>query len=197
MDNIIQLPRHLPPVLHKKAALMSFENCFKLGKIYKEVIGVGDFHHFSLNVVDENGEMSILSYNPQIAFNIFKDGSYLYNGSISPTFYENKEMYTWDETYDPRYYHSLLNNMERKNGIKKGVVLTEKKEGKTLLFSFATKGNAESFIEDISNNKSFYLSIGQHCYSLIKPILDIYVGSTYDNNEKTRNTAQIIKLQNK
>ena len=89
MEKIIRLPRHKSPILHENAAVMSFENCYTLAKVYKEIIGLNNVHHFSLNVVDHEGKMSILSYNPQIAYNIFKDGSYLYNGSISPSYYNN------------------------------------------------------------------------------------------------------------
>jgi len=172
MDKIINLPRHRPPVLHKNAVNISFENCFKLGKTYNEIIGQKNIHHFSLNVVDAKGEMTILSYNPQIAYNIFKDGSYLYNGSISPTYYENKDIYTWDETYDPQRYHLLKNNMERKNGISTGVVLTKRINGLILLYSFATKGNGTDFLLAIKDQKKFFLQAGDHCFEQIKPIIE-------------------------
>ena len=169
---MIRLPRHKAPILHENAATISFENCFKLGKIYKEVIGIDNVDHFSLNVVDVDGKMSILSYNPQIAYNIFKDGSYLYNGSISPSYYNNFDFYTWDETYDPQYYHALINNMERKNGINKGVVLIKRVQGLTLLYSFATKGNGLDFQTQIQNQREKFYEMGNHCFDLIKPIVE-------------------------
>jgi hypothetical protein len=49
---MIRLPRHKAPVLHENAAIISYENAFKLGKTYKEVIGIENIGHFSLNVVD-------------------------------------------------------------------------------------------------------------------------------------------------
>ena len=67
---VLLLPRNTPAVLHEKAAIMSFENSYRLGKIYKEIIGLRNVNHFSLNVVDSQGKMSILSYNPQIAYNM-------------------------------------------------------------------------------------------------------------------------------
>lgn len=187
MKKIYQLPKHKPPILHEKGVLLSYEQCYQLGKIYKEIIGINNIDHFSLNVVDLDGEMSILSYKPQIAYNIFKDGTYLYNGSISSTFYDAKECYTWDETYDPNFYHQLKNNMERKNGIEKGVVLVKKIDGLTLLYSFATKKNSNDFLEAISAEKDTFYDIGNHCFELISPILKNYgIGSEikkkYTNN---------------
>ena len=172
---VILLPRNTPAVLHEKASVMSFENCFRLGKIYKEIIGLRNVIHFSLNIVDPQGRMSILSYNPQIAYNIFKDGSYRYNGSISPDFYNHKDLYTWDEAYDPAHYQILKNNMERRNGIDIGVVLIKRVEQMTFLYSFATNENGFDFLSDIQSNLSFFYGLGDHCLNLIKPIFEQYI----------------------
>jgi hypothetical protein len=172
---VISLPRNTPAVLHEEAAIMSFENCSQLGKIYKEVIGLRNIDHFSLNVVDQNGKMAILSYNPQIAYNIFKDGSYRYNGSISPDYYNNRDLYTWDEAYDPAFYHQLKNTMEKKNGIEIGIVLVKKIGEITLLYSFATKKDPYEFFIDLQENQNFFYSIGDHCFSLIAPIVKKYI----------------------
>lgn len=174
MTNIYRLPMHKTPILHDDAVLISYEKCYQLGKIYKEIIGVDNIHHFSLNVVDHNGKMLILSYKPQIAYNIFKDGTYRYNGSISPTYYDNKDHYSWDETYHPNYYHQLKNNMERKNGIDKGVVLVKRVGGLTLLYSFATKINGVDFMQALLEQKEHFYSIGDHCFEQISPILQNY-----------------------
>lgn len=196
MSTISRFPRHAAPVLHDNAVLMSYENCFKLGKIYKEVIGIKNIHHFSLNVVDLDGKMSILSYNPQIAFNIFKDGSYLYNGSISASYYNTREIYSWDETYDPSFYDLLKHNMERKNGIAKGIVLVKKVNGLTLLYSFATKLNPIDFTNEISENKSFFYNIGDHCFDLISPILQSHeIGAPIQKKENRVLNSNVIEFK--
>lgn len=174
MSKIYQLPKHKPPVLHESASTMSFEQCPKLLKIYQEVIGTRNITHFSLNVVDARGKMAILSYKPQIAYNIFKDGTYLYNGSISSTYYDNKSLYSWDETYAPSHYKLLKNNMENKNGINKGVVLVKKIHNLTLLYSFATRSDGNDFYSDINESTDQFYEIGDHCFNQINPILQIY-----------------------
>ena len=191
MEKIIRLPRHKSPILHENAAVMSFENCYTLAKVYKEIIGLNNVHHFSLNVVDHEGKMSILSYNPQIAYNIFKDGSYLYNGSISPSYYNNFNFYTWDETYDPQYARVLKNTMERKNGINKGVVLIKRVEGLTLLYSFATKSNGDDFVLQMQDQRELYYQMGDHCFNQITPIVDEnIIGYNAEKNDR------IIRLEN-
>ncbi len=195
MGKIIKLPRHKPPILHENATLISFSNCHKLGSVYKEIIGLENIHHFSLNVVDEAGKMSILSFNPQIAYNIFKDGSYLYNGSISPSYYNNFSLYTWDEAYDPRYATFLKNNMERKNGINKGVVITKKAHGLTLLYSFATKADGQEFVLQIQEQQDAFYKMGDHCFGQIQSIIeDNIIGYNSEKNNKKENKSNIIRI---
>lgn len=183
MKKIHRIPNHKPPILHEHAATMSFEQCSKLFKIYQEVIGIRNITHFSLNVVDPFGKMAILSYRPQIAYNIFKDGSYLHNGSISSTFYDNKYLYTWDETYSQSHYKLLKNNMENKNGINKGVVIVKKVNNLTLLYSFATRADGNDFYADINESTNQFYEIGDHCFTRISPLLEIYsIHPEYEEN---------------
>lgn len=194
MEKFIKMPCHQPPKLHENGAIISFENCYKLAKIYKEIIGEHGIHHFSINVVDQLGRMSILSYRPQIAYNIFKDGSYLYNGSISPTYYNSRDFYSWDETYDPSYYHILKNNMERKNGIEKGIVFVKKEHGLTLLYSFATRKNGDEFAICAQEQTQLFYAMGDHCFEQINSIIqDRVIGQNVEQNEK----CKIIKFPNR
>lgn len=195
---MVRLPRHKAPVLHERAGIVSYENCYKLGKIYREIIGVNNVDHFSLNIVNTDGKMFIFSYNPQIVYDILKDGSYLYNGSISPSYYNNFDSYTWDETYDPRFRETLLNKMERKNGINKGVVFIKRHNGLILLFSFATKGNGQDFESQSLEQKEKFYQMGNHCFDLAKPIVDdnILIEPIITNNEKNpqQRATNVIRL---
>lgn len=198
MNKVIWMPSHQPPILHENACYMSYENASKLKKIYQEIIGIESIDHVSLNLVDSQGKMSIFSYKPQIAYNIFKDGTYLYNGSISPTFYNNKDIYTWEESYDSRYFHVLKNNMERKNGIEKGVVLIQRAENLIKLFSFATKANGIEFFKNINEKKELFYKLGDHCFQSVRPIFENYILNFNQNNkekEKKKEGSNIIRLR--
>ncbi|MBA2648729.1 MAG: hypothetical protein H0U75_03860 [Legionella sp.] len=187
------LTKHEIPRLHENGATISFENCYKLGKIYKQIIGDLGVHHFSINVVDESGKMTILSYNPQIAYNIFKDGSYIFNGSISKTFYGNQDFYTWDETYTPSYYHFMKNNMERKHGIDKGLVIVKRQQGLTLLYSFATKHDGDDFVIQAQEQLSLLYAMGDHCFDQISPMIhDRIIG--FNVEENLSNSGNIIRF---
>ena len=172
-------PSHKPPRLHKDALLMSFENQWQIRKAYKEVIGLNEIDHFSINIVSPNSEMSVISYNPYIVYQIFKDGTYLYNGTISPTYYENLDFYTWDQCFDKRFYSQVKLSLQTKNGIDTGIVLVHRAFGFNILFSFASKRrNGDLFANAAENNQQF-LKMGFHCLDLIKGIYSQY----YENDE--------------
>lgn len=163
-------PCHIIPKLHKDALSVSFKHAWKIKKIYNEIIGLNQIDHFSINVVDTHGEMSIISYSPSIVYNIFKDGTYIYNGTISPTYYENLDFYAWDQCYDRRFYNSIKNSLQVKNGIDCGVVLVHREHGFNIIFSFASKvKNSDLLANSIENGREF-MKMGFHCLESIKDI---------------------------
>lgn len=170
----IILPKYKPAKLHETAFTMSFENMFNIKKAYKEVIGLNNIDHISINIVNEKNEMSIISLNPSIAYSIIDDGSYIYNGSISPDFYRNKDFYTWEEAYDPNFKSLLKGKMQIATGIAEGCVLTKKTNNFYVLFSFASKSKNIEFKKHIYDNKQLFYKIGEHCLDLIKPIYNNY-----------------------
>lgn len=172
-------PIHKPPRLHKDVLLMSFENQWLIRKIYSEIIGLNEIDHFSINIVDPHGEMSIISYSPSIIYKIFKDGTYLYNGSISPTYYEKLDFYTWDQCYDRRFFNDVKNSLQTKNGIDTGIVMIHRAFNFHVLFSFASKRRYGDLFADSTENSKKFLNMGFHCLDLIK---DIYI--QYDESDK-------------
>lgn len=172
-------PLHIPPRLHKDALLMSFQNQWVIQRAYKEIIGLNDIDHFSINIVSPNGEMAVISYNPSIVYKIFNDGTYLYNGTISPTYYEKLDFYAWDQCYDKRFYSQVKFSLQTNNGIDSGVNLIHREFGFNILFSFASKRkNSDLFCNAAENNKEYY-KMGFHCLDLIKGIYSQY----YESNE--------------
>jgi hypothetical protein len=168
------LPYYILPKLHKDIMKMSFENYWKIKKAYKEIIGLSNIDHFSISIVDKNYQMSILSFTPAIMYNACAEGWYIYNGSLSKTFYENLDMFVWDQCYDKRFYNRIKFLVEQRYGLNIGVSLVRKINGFHIIYCFGTKGNAETFLQEISPSKEYFLNIGDHCYNLLKTIYQQY-----------------------
>lgn len=164
-------PKFTPPKLHRNARLLSFENTHYINKVYSEVLGMEDVSHFSTNIVsNKTNEMTVISSNPSIIYNLCNDELYKFNGSISPSFYKFRDIYTWEETYDPRFASRLKNTMERKNGIEQGVVLIKRMLSHTILYSFATKKCNAELLERIRYEREKFYAMGDHCFEQIKSV---------------------------
>ena len=79
--------------------------------------------------------------------------------------------FSWE---DEGFKKKMINNMERKNGIQKGIVLIRRLGRFVLLYSFATKYDPVDFSSDIHEDRSYFYSVGDHCYSMIKTIYEGY-----------------------
>lgn len=190
-------PVHKPPRLHKHALLMSFEHQWRIRQIYKEIIGLNEIDHFSINIVDPNGEMSIISFNPSIIYKIFQDGTYLYNGSISPTYYEKLDFYTWEQCYDKRFFIETKNSLQTKNGIDTGIVMIHREYDFNILFSFASKRKNGDLLSNSIENSQEYLKIGFYCFDLIKNIyLQYYENDNFIHITQPSYIKPVTRLAN-
>ena len=173
-SSAIILPTYRIAKLHERAMTMSYENMTKIRAAYNEVIGINEVDHISINIVDPSGKMSIISYNPSIAHTIIQDRSFIYNGSISPDFYENKDIYTWDEAYDPKVKDRIKFKMQIKHCIDIGIVLVKKIGGFHFLYSFAKRNNGSELLDSSIDDRAKYLAMGDHCVCVIKEIYQSY-----------------------
>lgn len=163
------------PKIHTDVVSIGAGNFYPLKKAYSEVIGVRNFDHFSINIESPEGELAFLSCNPVISLILINSGLLPYDGSVSPTIYRKKNMYIWDKCYVPEYAEKIKKIKEYKFGIKKGVVLHKKVNNFHIMYSFATKSDEVAFLEDVIESMDKYLKIGDHCYSLIRPIYAQYL----------------------
>lgn len=188
MSKIKIFPKYKPANLHNMASIISFENAFNIRKIYKEVVGMDYIDHVSINIVNSQGKMLIFSVNPQIAYSIIKDGSYIFNGSISPDFYTKKQFYTWEDGYDPQCFNEIKAKLQLKNNIDMGCVIVKKIEKFYILFSFAKKNKGLILKEAILDNKNYYYNIGMF---LLTRINNIYINYC-EKNEDYLNLTNIL-----
>lgn len=161
-------PLHIPPKLNKESLLFSFENQWKIQKAYKEILGLNGVDHFSINIANTLGEMTVISYSPSVLYNIVQDGSYLYNGSISPSYYEKLDFYTWDQCFDRRFYKFVKDKLQVRNGIEMGMVMVYRSHGYNVLFSFATRCSNSEILDHAQQDNTSFLKMGFHCFDSIK-----------------------------
>lgn len=163
------------PKFHPYCHKIGLENFYKISRTYKEVIGLGKFDHFCINIASPDKKMVFMSCNPIVALELVKSGLYLFDGTLSPTVYNKKDFCFWEDEYVPKYLEEIKKIKEYKFKINSGCIFTKKINGFVLIYSFGTKGIKEDFEEEVKNCKEDYLAIGDHCYSLIRDVYGSYL----------------------
>jgi hypothetical protein len=164
------------PKLHKDILLISLYEYKCIKKAYSSVLGLNAIDHLSINVVNPSGEMVFLSSTPYTGINVCNGDLWLYDSSIHPNTYENKEFYWWDDCYAPKMRTIIKKEKEIKHNLQFGFVFSKKVENFYLLYSFATKEKDPEIKKLIEQYKSTFIDMGDYCYSEIKPIYEQYSG---------------------
>ena len=148
-------------------------------KAYKEILGLNKINHFSINIESPDKKLTFISSNPSVGIELVKSQAFLHDGTLSPTVYRRKKFYFWEDEYTPQGFDIVKKAKEYRFGINSGCIFTRRVGGYVLIYSFATSGRKEEFIETVEAYKCLFLSMGDHCYSLIRNVYGNYVINSY------------------
>lgn len=167
------------PKLHKDVLSISLYEYTDIKKAYTDVLGLNAIDHLSINIVNPSGEMVFLSSTPYTGINVCSGDLWLYDSSIHPNTYENKEFYWWNDCYAPKMKEILKREKEIKNNLYFGFVFSKKVENFYLLYSFATKEKDPEIKKIIENHKNTFIDMGDYCYSGIRSLYERYCGKQH------------------
>ena len=103
---------------------MSFNHCYRLKKIYSDIIGRLGVDHVSINAVPRDGNMLIFSKAPSFGYALYSStNGIILDTAISPTFYTTLNHYFWDDCYPRHLYKQILKMKEEKMDLKKALFL--------------------------------------------------------------------------
>lgn len=165
--------------LHKDILNISFRHKYQISKIFKNILGLCNIDHFSLDLVNPEGEMIFFSGTPSHGYEICKRGYGQYDGIISPENYENYEFYWWENTYHKKFANKIIEIREGMLGLRNGFMLVRKWNNFYLIYSFATKSRDLQFQSMIVNNINKLLEMGDFCYMEMREAYSDYSGN-YD-----------------
>src|ERR1700733_9945921 len=146
-------------LLHKDILYISFKHRRIIKKVFDDILGIDGIEHFSLDLVNPNGEMLFFSGTPQHAFEICKRGLGKYDGIISPTYYQNFEFYWWNDAAHVAYSDRIKKIREGYLGLKYGFMLVRKWNNFHLIYSFATKQSNPHFQSLVINKINSFLKM--------------------------------------
>lgn len=161
---------------HKEVLNISFRHKYQIKKVFKNILGLYNIDHFSLDLVMPSGEMVFFSGTPSHCYEICRRGYGQYDGIISPDNYENYEFYWWENTYHEKFSDKITQIREGVLGLKNGFMMVRKWNDFYFIYSFATKHRDLKFQSMIVNNINKLLEIGDFCYTEIRQIYAEYTG---------------------
>lgn len=172
----IKSPGYRLPKLHKDILSISLSHYKEIRKAYSEVLMLNAVDHLSINIVNPEGEIVFLSSTPYTGINVCRSGLWLYDTSIHPAIYENKEFCWWEDCYCQEMKDILHLEKEIKNNLNIGFIFSRKINDFYLLYSFATKEKDLDIKNMITQYQKTFLDMGDHCYSQIQSIYQRYAG---------------------
>jgi hypothetical protein len=163
-------------MLHKDILYISFTHLHQIKSIFSDILGIDGVEHFSLDLVNPEGEMIFFSGTPQHAYEICSRGLGQYDGIISPEYYTNFEFYWWHDAAHKAYANKIQDIREGRLGLRHGFMLVRKWNNFHLIYSFATKKSCPHFQSRVINNINAFLKMGDYAYSLMRETYALYSG---------------------
>lgn len=161
-------------VLHHDVLYISFYHRRLIKLVFGDILGIDSVEHFSLDLVNPDGEMLFFSGTPQHAYEICRRGLGKYDGIISPEYYENFEFYWWNDAAHKQYANKIQSIREGLLGLKHGFMLVRKWNNFHLIYSFATKQSDNHFQSLVMNKINSFLEMGDYTYSRMRETYSCY-----------------------
>ncbi|MFT3741396.1 MAG: hypothetical protein QM752_01745 [Gammaproteobacteria bacterium] len=162
--------------LHKNVSTLSFVHRYQICAVFKQILGIHDIEHFSLDLVRPDEEMLFLSGTPSHGYEICKRGYAQYDGIISPEYYQKHEFYWWKNACHKKYADKIAEIREGVLNLKYGFMLVRKWNDFYLIYSFATKRHNLDFQSKVVNNINELLRMGDFAYMELRNIYAEYCG---------------------
>lgn len=163
--------------LHTDVLNISFAHRHQIKTVFSDILGLEGIEHFSLDLVNPQGEMLFFSGTPQHAFEICKRGLAKYDGIISPNYYQNYEFYWWNDAIHKAYADKIKAIREGYLGLRHGFMLVRKWNNFYLIYSFATRKANTHFQSQVINKINTYLQMGDYAYLQMR---DTYANYHHD-----------------
>ena len=179
---MISLATHFSLVtLSPDVVNISFRHRKEISRVFNDVLGLHDIDHVSIDIVNAQNELIYFSTTPSMGYNLISSNMWLYDGSISPTFFKSYSFYYWDQTYHQNFFDAIKKIKETEHGFSFGFTLVRKVNGFYILYSFATRGNTLERKLFFQSHVDELLKIGDFCYKSIRSLYALY----YDEKSPT------------
>jgi hypothetical protein len=168
-------PKKAPVRLHHEAKEISFKHKFIIETLFnKKINGILGIDYFSLFIIDSTETLSCYSSCPALEYNLIQSDLWIYDGMLSFTEENSKEVIMfWDKLYPAMYADKLINLKQKRFGFQFGFFIMKRINSMIVIYSFATKSNSPRRIYEESQD--ILSKIGDFFLEEIKPIYSQYI----------------------
>ena len=164
-------------MLHPDVLTISYRYSYEISKKFKEILGLLQIKHFSLDLVRPDGQMIFLSGTPSHGYEVCSQGYGAYDPTIAPENYKTREFYWWHEVKGTRYVNEIEYIRQIRHGFKYGFMLVRKWDDFYLVYSFAAGRVSKNFIQRVENSLNELLEAGDYVYNSMRDIYADYTGN--------------------
>lgn len=157
------------------APFASFKFSHEIERCFKDILGLNSIDHFSLDLVNQQGEMTFFSSTPAHAYEICSRGLAPYDGIISPQQYEKNESYWWESAHHKAYSKQIKDIRQHVLKLRHGFMLVRKWDNFHIIYSFATKSRNIDFDNYVVNNINAFLEMGDFAYNGLRDLYAEYL----------------------
>ena len=155
--------------LHHDLPELLFRYRKTLSHPFRDILRLLDIHHMAIDIITPQNIIVPFSSTPSMLFNLIENELWMYDGSISPTYFQRLPFYLWQQVYLPKHSDKLKQYKEREYHYRDGFTVVRKINRFYLLYSFATKNRGilwQPYVKQMND----LLSIGDYCYKCIRKI---------------------------
>jgi len=150
--------------------LFSFKG--SVSRVFKDVIGIHQIHHFSLARINQHQELVALSSTPAIEFNLFNGPLWQYDRTYNPHWFNLCTQSTWQALYQPSRYDELYYLKQSKLSYPIGISLAHKIGQNFMIYSLASNKSCTRTHDLFANRGEDFYEIGQHCANELMPVFN-------------------------
>lgn len=156
--------------LHPQFFDILFISKLKVTQVFKDVLGLYDLNHISINRVINNEQLLTLSSTPAMEFNLFKSNFWHFDKTYNLEWVCHEKASNWQNLYEPEYFDELYYLKQLKPNFPTAYSVPIKTANEFYIYSLASHRKYET--SELSNHLEVYTKIGQYCASLLSPLLE-------------------------
>lgn len=172
--------------LHPQFLDILFAFKSKINLVFRDIKGIHEIDHFSLNQINQYKQLITLSSTPALEFNLFNSNLWRYDCSYAQSWFQQCTQDSWQNLYCKERYDELYYLKQIKHNYQLGLTISAKNKEDYLVFSFASRKSCKHTRELFFSQHADFYKIGEYCFNKLNSLL-----SSFNNYSECKFPSQV------